>query len=97
MVISFTFINEYVYYAHRQNNNKIKQRKGKIEQTLQNTKLYQKIIHTSKMSYIILLTVENRVFLDHLLKIQNCINSFENIKVLNTSLTTEFLQSCMLR
>ena len=49
------------------------------------------------MSYIILLTVENLVLVDHLLKIQNSINSLENIKVLNTSLTTEFLQSCMLR
>ena len=44
------------------------------------------------MSYIILLTVENLVFVDHLLKIQNFINSFENAKGLNTSLTTEFLK-----
>ena len=42
------------------------------------------------MSYIILLTVENIGFVDHLFKIQNFINSFENVKVLNTSLTTAF-------
>ena len=43
------------------------------------------------MSYTILLTVENLFFVDHLLKIQNFINSFENVKILNTSLTTEFV------
>ena len=54
------------------------------------TKLYQVLIHPSKMSYIILLTVENLVFVDHLLKMQNLITSFENVKVLTTSLTTAF-------
>ena len=46
---------------------------------------------------MILLTVENLVFIGDLLKIQNFINIFENVTVLNTSLTTEFLQRCTLR
>ena len=49
------------------------------------------------MSYTILLTVKNIVFVDNLLEIYNFINSFEKAHVLNTSVTTEFLQSCMLR
>ena len=45
------------------------------------------------MSYMILLTVENLVSIDNLLKIQKFINSFENVKVLNTPLTTEFVKN----
>ena len=53
-----SLFNAYVFYARRLNNNKRKQKKEKIEQTLQNTKLYQKVIQALKMSYIIFLTVE---------------------------------------
>ena len=70
------YITQYVYYPHRQNNSE--------------TKLYRELIHASEMSHIIPLTVEILVFIYHLLKMQNFINSFENVKVLNTSLTTEF-------
>ena len=88
---------EYVYYAHRQNNNKIKQKKRKNKTNFTKHKIISK--GNKRIENVIHNTFNCREssLLDHLLKIQNCINSFENIMVLNTSLTTEFLQNCMLR
>ena len=56
--------NEYIYYARRLNNNdkEKKNKKNRANRTKHiNTMLYQELIHPLKISYIILLTVENLV------------------------------------
>ena len=74
-----TFINTRI----RNNNNK-EMIKGKIKQTIRN----KYTLNYIKRQYIHRNTIENIVFVDRLLKMQNFINSFENVQVLNTSLTT---------